>query len=304
MLRLQAVALLATIILTGCASGSPLPAVGTPGAGPSCPAQPLNVVAAESFYGSIALQLGGACVRVFSVISSAESDPHEYQIDAQTARAYQTAQVVFQNGLGYDEFSEKVVSTLSTRPIVVTFGEVLGLKPGDNPHLWYHPQYVERIAAAMTAAYQRARPEASAYFEQQARTFREALREYQTLVEQIRRQYAGTPVGATESIAVYLTEALGLRLLTPPQLLDTISEGGQPSLADVTTMQQQIEQRQIRVLIVNAQTESPLTRRWAELARARGVPVVEVSEVPAATDATFQAWQVRQLRALLAALGG
>lgn len=53
-------------------------AVGMPGAGPDCPAAPLNVVATANQYGSLALQLGGACVRVFNVISGADIDPHDY----------------------------------------------------------------------------------------------------------------------------------------------------------------------------------------------------------------------------------
>lgn len=293
-------------LFAGCARvGAPGPTVvGTPGVGPACPASPLTVVAVANQYGSLALQLGGACVRVFNVMSSADVDPHDYQVDVVAARAYQSADVILQNGLGYDEFSEKLVSTLTTKPVVVTFGDVVGLKTGDNPHLWYHPRYVEQIAAATTVAFKRARPEAASYFDQQARAFESALAEYHGTIAEIRRKYSGTPIGTTETLFVYMAEATGLRILTPERLLDALSEGGQPTVADVTTMQDQIQRRQIRVLVYNAQTESSLTKQWATMAQAAGVPVVAVTETMTPTDDTFQGWQVRQLRALLAALGG
>ncbi|GIW05233.1 MAG: ABC transporter substrate-binding protein [Dehalococcoidia bacterium] len=279
-------------------------AVGTPGAGPPCPAQPLNVIAVENQYGSLALQLGGACVRVVNVISSADADPHEYQVDAVTARAYQSAHVILQNGLGYDEFSEKLVSTLSTRPVVVTFGEVVGLKEGDNPHIWYHPDYVARITAAITAAFKRARPELASYFDQQATVLDQSMADYRSLVAEIRQKYRGTPIGLTETLFVYMAEATELQILTPRRLLDALSEEGQPSVTDVAAVQTQIQQRQIRVLVYNAQTESNLTKQWQEMATRAGIPVVPVTETMVPIDDTFQGWQTRQLRALLAALGG
>jgi zinc/manganese transport system substrate-binding protein len=304
--RSALLALVLAPLAAGCATvGAPAPTVvGTPGVGPTCPASPLTVVAVANQYGSLALQLGGACVRVFNVISSVDIDPHDYQVDAVTARAYQSADVILQNGLGYDEFSEKLVSTLTTKPVVVTFGEVVGLKTGDNPHLWYHPRYVEQIAAAITAAFKQARPEAASYFDQQASAFDRALTDYRATIAEVRRKYSGTPIGTTETLFVYMAEATGLRILTPERLLDAIAEGGQPAVADVTTMHNQIQQRQIRVLVYNAQTESPLTKQWEQLAKSAGVPVVAVTEVMAPTDETFQGWQIRQLRALLTALGG
>ncbi|MFN8535149.1 MAG: zinc ABC transporter substrate-binding protein [Dehalococcoidia bacterium] len=290
------------LLLAACAPAGGAPS-GTPGVGPACPATPLNVVAAENQYGSLALQLGGACVRVVSVIAGADVDPHDYQIDARTARAYQDADVIFQNGLGYDPFSERLVSSLSTRPVVVTFGDVVGLRDGDNPHLWYSPDYLTRIIHAMTTAFQQARPEAISYFAERAGDLDRALGPYRDTIAEVRRRHTGTPIGTTETLFVPMAEATGLSVLTPPRLLDALAEAGQPSVADVTTMQNQIQQRQIRVLVYNAQTERAISRQWAAMAQEAGVPVVTVTETLPSADETFQELQVRQLRALVAALG-
>jgi zinc/manganese transport system substrate-binding protein len=50
-------------------------------------------------------QLGGECVRVTSISSDPSADPHEFQTDVQVGKAYQTAELIVQQSLGYDEFS-------------------------------------------------------------------------------------------------------------------------------------------------------------------------------------------------------
>jgi zinc/manganese transport system substrate-binding protein len=118
--------------------------------GELCPSSVINGIAVENPYGSLLAQLGGQCVRVTSIINDPSADPHEFQTDVQVGKAYQTAELVVQNGLGYDEFSNKIIATLAQKPVVLTGGDVVGLKPGDNPHLWYSPDYVTRISQAIT----------------------------------------------------------------------------------------------------------------------------------------------------------
>jgi zinc/manganese transport system substrate-binding protein len=62
-----------------------------------------------------------------------------------------------------------------------------------------------------------------------------------------------------------------------------------------------IARHRIRVLLYNAQAVSPITARLRDAAGAAGIPVVPVREtLPAGS--TFQRWQLRQARALAAAL--
>src|SRR5437763_854778 len=125
---------------------------------------------------------------------------------------------------------------------------------------------------------------------------------YRQLLGTIARRYRGVPVGASESIFAPLAQALHLRLLTPPSFLKAISEGTEPTAADETTIGRQIARRQIRVWVYNSQNSTPDVKRITEAARGRGIPVATVTETPAPASASFQAWQVRQLRALAAAL--
>ena len=159
-----------------------------------------------------------------------------------------------------------------------------------------------RLLPALTDVLTRLRPPASPYFGSRAREFAERLGPYRAAVDTVRRRFAGTPIGATESIFVYMARATGLDLVTPPDFMAAVAEGTQPSVADAMAFHGQIQHRQIRLLVYNTQTTTNLTSEIRERARLAGLPVVGVSESLVPPADTFQDWQVRQLEALIAAL--
>jgi zinc/manganese transport system substrate-binding protein len=123
------------------------------------------------------------------------------------------------------------------------------------------------------------------------------------LISDIRTRYAGTPVGASESIFAPLAQALGLNLTTPAGFLRAISEGTDPSAADKAASDAQLSNRAVKVYVYNSQNATPDVAAQLATARRAGVPVVAVTETLNPADATFQQWQVSQLQALKAALG-
>jgi zinc/manganese transport system substrate-binding protein len=270
--------------------------------GELCPAAVVNVIAVENPYGSLVAQLGGLCVRVTSIINDPSADPHEFQTDVQVGKAYQTAELIVQNGLGYDEFSNKIITTLRPKPMVITGGDVVGLQTGDNPHLWYSPDYVMRVSQAITHALKQLRPLAATYFDARAQDFTAALSPYHALIEEIKRRFAGTPIGATETVFVYMAEATGLNLVSPPGFMQAVAEGTSPTVRDVATLHEQIQHKRIKVLVYNMQAVSNLASQLQTLAQEVGIPVVGVTETLVPVHASFQNWQVRQLRELLTAL--
>jgi len=264
----------------------------------------VSVVAAESFWGSIASQLGGDRVRVRSVVSNPAADPHDYEPTPADARAFAGAQVAVVNGAGYDPWAPRLLAANPARGrAVVNVGELAGVRAGGNPHLWYSPANVERAIAAITTAYSRLDPRHATYYVSLGRRYAsQGLRSYRSLIADIRRRFAGTPVGASESIFSPLARAIGLRLLTPQRLLDAISEGTDPTAADKSTADRQIASHAISVWVYNRQNATPDVRRLTDAARRDGVPIVTITETPVPASASFQAWQTLQLEALRAAL--
>jgi zinc/manganese transport system substrate-binding protein len=264
----------------------------------------LQVVAAENFWGSLASQLGASRVHVTSVITSPATDPHDYEPTAADARTVAGARMVIVNGLGYDPWAEKLIAAnpVSGR-IVLNVGDLVGIDPGSNPHRWYSPPDVQQVIDAIVQAYDKLDPKNSASFAHQKKRFETSgLAEYTHVISTIKRRYHGVPVGASESIFAPLAQALGLRLLTPPSFLKAISEGSEPTAADKTTIDRQIEDRQIRVWVYNSQNSTPDVNRITAAARKNGIPVTTITETLVPPSAGFQQWQSRQLEALAAAL--
>ena len=288
--------LLIGIVLSAVLAGCGAPAGGS---GSST----LQVIAGENFWGSIASQLGGTHVTVTSIVTNPNSDPHEYESSATDARAFATADYVILNGAGYDDWGQKLLSANpgSSRK-VFTVADLLNKKAGDNPHLWYNPGWVDRVADRIAADYQALDPADSAYFSQQREAFRTALQPYHGEVAQIRSSFAGVAVGSTESIVVYMAQALGLNLISPPEFMQAISEGSDPPAQTVAEFQNQVSHHLIKVLVYNSQTSTPITENLKQLAAKNGIPVVGISETVEPMTASFQDWQTRQLKALQAAL--
>lgn len=264
----------------------------------------LHVAAAESMWGSIAAQLGGDRVHVASVISNPAADPHDYEPTSADARTLAGAQLVIVNGAGYDPWASQLdaANPVAGR-IVLDVGKLVGVKAGGNPHLWYSPADVRRVTRAIAADYGALDPKDAAYFRARRRRFETtALARYTATIAAIRRRFGGTRVGASESIFAPLAHALGLRLVTPSSFLNAIGEGTEPTASDLTTIDRQIAQRQIAVWVVNSQNGTPDVARLTAAARKRGIPVVPVTETLTPATATFQQWQVRQLKALVLAL--
>ncbi len=262
------------------------------------------VVAAENFWGSIASQLGGAHVAATAIITNPQTDPHSYEPTAADARVIAMAQYVIVNGAGYDPWAPKLLAAdPSQGRRELTVGDLLGLKPGDNPHFWYSPADVHAAIDKITADYKLMDPADAAYF--QARKYRFEtvdLAPYDQLVTAIKARYGGTAVGASESIVSPLAAALGLKMLTPPSFLRAMSEGTEPSATDKTTIDRQIRTKKIKIYIYNSQNANPDVAAQAREAEAAGIPVTTVTETLVPAGATFQAWQVRELRGIEAAL--
>jgi zinc/manganese transport system substrate-binding protein len=264
----------------------------------------LRVVAAENFWGSIAAQLGGDRVSVSSIIVNPSTDPHSYEPSAQDARTMAGAKLAIVNGIGYDNWAPKLLAASpESGRVVLNVGDLLGSQTGENPHQWYSPASVRKVIAQVVADYDKLDPSGAAYFAQRERAFETVdLASYDRLRKEIRERYAGTPVGYSESIFRPLGEDLHLKLRTPYSFAKAVAEGTDVTAQDKETVDQQVEDRQIKVWVFNSQNVTPDVQRVNELAKAAGIPIATVTETLDPAGDTFEGWQVQELEGLLKAL--
>ncbi|MFD5543587.1 metal ABC transporter solute-binding protein, Zn/Mn family [Streptomyces sp. NPDC127079] len=264
----------------------------------------IQVVAAENFWGSIASQLGGSHVKVSSIISNPDTDPHDYEPTAADARTVAGAQYTIVNGIGYDAWADKLLAANpGSGRTQLKVGDLVGIRPGGNPHRWYSPDNVHQVIEKITADYKKIDPADAAYFDQQKKTFEtKTLAGYDKLIADIKAKYAGTPIGASESIVTPLSDGLGLKMLTPETFLDAMSEGSDPTAKDKATIDQQIKNKKIKIYVYNSQNSTPDVQAQVKEAKAQGIPVATVTETLSPAGASFQQWQTTQLQGIEQAL--
>jgi zinc/manganese transport system substrate-binding protein len=291
-------ALLGVLALAACATSAP--STGSKPAG----GKTLPVAASINAWGSVLAQLGGDKVHETSIISNPDTDPHDYEPTPADGRTIAASRVFVENGIGYDSWAAKALAANGDpTQTVLDVGQLVGVAEGGNPHRWYSPADVEKVANAITADLKKADPADAAYFDAQRQTFENTgLATYHQVIQDIKTKYSGTPVGASESIFAPLSDALGLKLITPASFLKDISEGTDPSAADKATIDDQISAKLIKVYVFNSQNSTPDVAAQVTAAKNAGIPVSTVTETLSPAGASFQDWQSAQLRALETAL--
>ncbi|POR48483.1 zinc/manganese transport system substrate-binding protein [Paraburkholderia eburnea] len=266
----------------------------------------ITVVAAENFYGDVVKQIGGANVNVTSILSNPDQDPHLFEASPKTARALQHARVVVYNGADYDPWMTKLLGATAgqsnegnPRAIIVA-ADLVGKKPGDNPHLWYDPQTMPAVARAVGAALDAADPAHKSVYDANLATFLGSLKPIDAKVAALRAQYKGQPVTATEPVFGYMSDAIGLDMRNLRFQLATMNDT-EASASDIAAFERDLRERRVRVLIYNSQATEALTRRMLGLAKQAKVPTVSVTETQPA-GVNFQQWMLAQLDSLSRAL--
>jgi zinc/manganese transport system substrate-binding protein len=263
----------------------------------------IQIVAGENFWGSLVAQIGGDKVKVVSIVSDPNADPHEYEVNNNDARLFADANYVILNGAGYDSWGNKLLSgnpNNNRRTLIIS--NLLNKKDGDNPHFWYNPTYVNQVDAQIENNLIAISPSNKLYFQEQYQILQQSLSIYQAKILKIKHQFSGVRVAATEDVFSYLAQATGLKLISPPAFTQAVSEGNDPPINSVVDFEQQLQSGQIKVLVYNMQTITPLTNNIKALAIKMNIPVIGVTETIQPSNLTFQAWMNSELINLQTAL--
>ncbi len=259
-----------------------------------------TIVAAENVYGDIARQVAGPDAAVTSVLSNPATDPHLYEPTASAARAVAAADLVIENGIGYDPWMARLVAVAGAPGRVLVVADLLGRHPGDNPHLWYDPQAAPALANRLAARLSAADPADAPAYAARLNRLLASLALLQARIDAVRQRFAGTKVTATEPVFGLMIRALGLRD-THKGFQLAVMNGAEPGAREIAALQDDLRARRVRALITNRQAGDPAAARLVAIAREAGVPVVPITETLPA-GASYQSWVSDEVSALAAAL--
>ena len=261
----------------------------------------ITIAAAENFYGDVAEQLAGADATVSSILSNPDQDPHLFEASPSVARLLSHATIVVYNGADYDPWMTKLLAaTQAPARTVIVVADIVGSKPGDNPHLWYDPRTMPAYARALTAALAARDPVHKDDYDQRLRTFLASLQPLDSRVTELRARYTGAPVTATEPVFGYMATAIGLTMRNE-RFQQAIMNNTEPRASDVAAFEKDLRDHAVRLLLYNRQATDTAARRLVRIAEQAGVPVVGVTETEP-PGKTYQQWITSELDAIAQAL--
>jgi len=290
-MKLLALPVAAVLLLAGCSA--------TPADDPR-----ISIVASTDVYGSIAHAIGGSLVDVTSIIDDPAQDPHSFEADARVQLELSRADIVIENGAGYDDFVDTMIASLDRPPAtVLNVASISGKRVTSdfNEHLWYDFPTIEKVVIELVSALSKASPGDVSSFETNAENFVERLDSLENREALVKQQFGGTPVAITEPVPGYLVEASGLDIVTPKAFSEAIEEGTDVAPTVLRDALAQFSERKVALLVYNEQTAGPQTEAVIAAAASNNIPVVPVTEtLPAGLG--YLDWMTTNLRAIQRAL--
>ncbi len=261
-------------------------------------------IGAENEYANVLSQIGGKYVSVSAILKNPNTDPHTFEASASVAEEVARAQLIVQNGVGYDSFMNNIenASPNSARKII-TAQNVLDL-PTDtpNPHLWYKPTTMPAVAKVMAKDLDKLDPSHSAYFAANLATFDASLKPWLAAIATFKSKYPNTPVAVTEPVADYLLQAMGAKILTPFVFQADIMNGVDPAPEDITLEDNLFTKHKVKLFCYNQQVVDALTSSIRDTAASSHVPVVGVYETMPTPGYDYQTWMMAEVKAIEAAV--
>src|SRR5580693_7478621 len=261
-------------------------------------------IGAENEYANVLSQIGGKYVSVSSILNNPNTDPHTFEASASVAEEVANAQLIVQNGVGYDSFMNNIEAAApNAKRKVIVVQDVLGLATDtSNPHLWYKPTTMPAVAKAMVKALDKLAPTHATYFKANLATFDASLQPWLSAIAAFKQHHAHTSVAVTEPVADYLLQAMGVKILTPFVFQADIMNGIDPAPEDVTLEDNLLTKHQVKLFCYNEQVVDALTSSIRQTAVSAHVPVVGVYETMPTPGYTYQTWMMAEVKAIEAAV--
>lgn len=241
----------------------------------------ISVAASTNVYGDVASRVGGDLIEVTSIIDDPSQDPHSFEADARVQLALSKADVVIENGGGYDPFIEQLLADAGTDDRQVVTASLLApgnAEDGFNEHVWFSIPVMQELAASLATTFSSIDPANADRFERNASVLHDELQTLNARAAELNEEFAGAGVAATEPLPGYLLEAMGLVDVTPSDFSEAVEEGSEVSPAALNDMLQLLTFGSVTTLIVNDQTAGPEIRSVLDAAENTGTPVVRIGE--------------------------
>ena len=301
-----ALPLAAALLASACSSSPDSPGAGGGTSAAAASSTTITAIGAENEYADVIAQVGGKYVRASSIMSNPNTDPHTFEASPAVAREISAADLIVQNGVGYDDWATTIENAApSTARKVINVQQLLGLPNSTpNPHLWYKPTTMPAVANAIATDLAQIDPAHASYYKANAAAFIASLTAWTKAIATFAAAHPDTPVATTEPVADYMLQAAGADIMTPWTFQADIMNGTDPSPQDTAIEKSLFTQHKVKVFLYNQQVTDALTESFISLAQANGIPVVGVYETMPTPGFDYQSWMLAEVNALSKAVTG
>lgn len=238
----------------------------------------IPVVASFSILGEWIERVAGDRAEVSTLVGPG-GDAHTYEPTPQSAALVADARLVFEIGLGFEGWLDKVyqssgsqaVRHTATRAIRPRFVGPAGPSAELDPHVWQSPQLAQRMVQEVMDAFEAADPAQAALYRARGEAYQVEL---QALDAEIRAILAEIPrerrvLVTTHDTFGYFAADYGFEVLS---VLESFSsEGGEPSAGELAKVVERIKARRVPAIFAENILDPRTTERVASEA---GVSIV------------------------------
>ena len=272
-----------------------------------------TVYATTNVWGSVAKAVGGDKVNVIVGVDDLSQDPHDYQATAIDKLNITKSAVMLVNGGGYDDWGMSLAESVSHKPVVINAVALSGLSPntdnaadesagehqhdtqheiktahpqpsdhlhvhGDfNEHVFFSLDTAKKVAEAVNKQLAATSPANQAIYAKNTQQFIQQIDALKVKAQQIGQRKAITAF-ATEPVTGYLLADMGIKDVTPKAYVVQSETDAGVSVKVLNDSKSLLSNKQVGLLVVNAQTEDATSKQLITLAKASTVPVVAVYE--------------------------
>ena len=245
----------------------------------------ISIVTTTNVYSDIAKNIVGKYGTATAIIDKSSVDPHDFDPTTADAKKVAQANIIVANGLGYDSWMNKLAKSVDKKPVLV--GEdLMGLKSGDNPHIWYNLDMTTKYVEYLVKRLSKLDKKHAAYFKENGEKYLAKIDKIKQLAQANKGDQK--PVFVSEPVFDYALQEAGYKI-GDKEFEQAIENGTDPSPKTINEMNNSIKQKKIAFFVNNTQASSSTVKSFVKLAKKNNVPVLNVREtIP--NNTTYLSW--------------
>ena len=256
----------------------------------------IKVVSSVNFYGETAKAVLGHYGKATNLINNSTQDPHDFTPTPRDAEAVTNANLIVSNGLGYDSWMNGLARDAKHSGQLKVGSNVDHLTFGANPHVWYNPKTMSRLAGELAKKFGQIQPAHRRFFTKNARKYQRSLAMITTQINWIKHHRQNSRVDVSEPVFDYSLSQMGYQV-HDPGFAKAVENGSDPTPEEIHRVRNDLTHHRIAFWVQNTQAESSITKNLVQLAKTEHVPILRVTETMP-NHSNYQNWLMKQNYAL------